>query len=76
MEETDYKLTNPWIRWPVIILVAVVLLDELIYKNVRVAYRGEHWSHLWYLKNKPALQEASSERGAGNSVLNHYYRNY
>lgn len=61
---------NKWITYSLIFLVTVVLLDELIYKNFRVAYRSEHWSHVFGLKTP--LQNWTNE--TGNSQLNTYTR--
>lgn len=54
---------NKWVLYPLIILVVVILMDELIYKNWRVAFRGEHWSQALG-ENNPLPNTPWTNRGS------------
>lgn len=59
-----------WFWYGVAFIVFIILFDEYLYKNFKLAFRGEHWWHL--LGQKTPLQNWTDE--TGDAQLNTYTR--
>lgn len=58
---------NAGLKWTIIFLIAVILIDEWAYAVWKGANRGEHYSHLW----TKAARRAPKESGTVTGELNY-----